>query len=572
LLKEFIGKLTTFKRKHFQGVPFMKKSILQFLILISVLAGLNWLASLVFFRWDLTEDKRYSISDATKDLLGNLDHDINVAVYLSGDFPAGFERLENATKETLEEFKTYSNGHLHFQFSDPSKAVNEEQRNKQYGKLVDRGLIPTNVFANEDGKRTEKIIFPGAIVQADTLSVPVQLLKGNKSSTPEEQLNQSVEGIEFELASAIRLLSNPERKKIGLIVSHTKISPARLSDLIATIQQRYDVFLDMNNPGSYQGLDALVVLKPDSAFSEDEKYKLDQYVVSGGKALFFVDGAKVDSVSLEGTYAQPLDLNLSDLFFRWGARINYNLVKDLNCAKILMNVGNMGEKPQIQPVDWRFFPILNNFGKHPITRNVDAVYTRFLSSLDTVGGAGDIQKTPLLMTSQYTQSVNTPALVGYNEARKQPDPREYSGGIKLAAALFEGTFTSLFQNRILPGDPRSSTFVSSGKSGKVLICADGDVIVNDYDYKRNTPLPLGFDRVLNKTFGNKDFVMHALDYMTDSNGLITSRNKEVAIRGLDKVKVQENRKFWQGLNLLLPLALIALLGALRYYIRLRKYG
>jgi gliding-associated putative ABC transporter substrate-binding component GldG len=163
-------------------------------------------------------------------------------------------------------------------------------------------------------------------------------------------------------------------------------------------------------------------------------------------------------------------------------------------------------------------------------------------------------------------------LVGYNEARKQPDPREYSGGIKLAAALFEGTFTSLFQNRILPGDPRSSTFVSSGKSGKVLICADGDVIVNDYDYKRNTPLPLGFDRVLNKTFGNKDFVMHALDYMTDSNGLITSRNKEVAIRGLDKVKVQENRKFWQGLNLLLPLALIALLGALRYYIRLRKYG
>jgi ABC-2 type transport system permease protein len=319
-------------------------------------------------------------------------------------------------------------------------------------------------------------------------------------------------------------------------------------------------------------LDALVVLKPDSAFSEDEKYKLDQYVVSGGRALFFVDGAKVDSVSLEGTYAQPLDLNLSDLFFRWGARINYNLVKDLNCARILMNVGNMGEKPQIQPVDWRFFPILNNFGKHPITRNVDAVYTRFLSSLDTVGGAGGIQKTPLLMTSQYTQSVNTPALVGYNEARKQPDPREYSGGIKLAAALFEGTFTSLFQNRILPGDPRSSTFVSSGKPGKVLICADGDVIVNDYDYKRNTPLPLGFDRVLNKTFGNKDFVMHALDYMTDSNGLITSRNKEVAIRGLDKVKVQENRKFWQGLNLLLPLALIALLGALRYYLRLRKYG
>jgi len=550
----------------------MKNTFLKFLVLVTVLAVLNWLASLIFFRWDLSEDKRYSISDATKALLGNLDKDVNVHVYLSGDFPAGFERLETATLETLEEFKTYANGRLHFTFSDPSDAISEEQRNKQYAVLVDRGLNPTNVFANEDGKRTEKIIFPGAIVQSDTLSVPVQLLKGNKSSSPEEQLNQSVEGVEFELASAIRLLSNPERKKVGMVVSHTKISPARLSDLIATIQQNYDVFLDMNNPGSYQGLDALVVLKPDSAFSDDEKYKLDQYVVNGGKALFFVDGAKVDSVSLEGTYAQPLDLNLNDLFFRWGARINYNLIKDLNCAKILMNVGNLGDKPEIQPVDWRFFPILNNFGKHPIARNTDAVYSRFLSSLDTVGGAPGIRKTALLMTSRYTQSINTPALVGYNEARKQPNPSEYSGGIKLASVLFEGTFNSLYQNRILPGDPRAATFKDSGNQGKVLICADGDVIVNDYDYKRKAPLPLGYDRVLNKTFGNKDFVMHALDYMTDAGGLITSRNKEVTIRALDKIKVQEKRKFWQSLNLLLPLTLIALFGAVRYFIRLHKYA
>jgi ABC-2 type transport system permease protein len=552
----------------------MKKPFIQLAILIVVLAGLNWLASLFFFRLDLTEDKRYSISDATKDLLENLDKDINVNVYLAGDFPAGFERLENATKETLEEFKTYSNGHLQFQFSDPSEANSEEQRKKQYTNLIDRGLTPTNLFANEDGKRTEKIIFPGAIVQSDTLSVPVQLLKGNKSksSSPEDQLNQSLEGVEFELASAIRVLTNPERKKVGMLVSHTKISPARLSDLIATVQQSYDVFLDMNNPGSYQGLDALLVLKPDSAFSEDEKYKLDQFVIGGGKALFFIDGAKVDSVSLEGTYAQPLDLNLNDLFFRWGARINYNLVKDLSCAQILMNVGTMGDKPQITPVDWRFFPILNNFGKHPITRNTDAVYARFLSSLDTVGGSAEIRKIPLLMTSEHTQLVNTPALVGYNEARKQPDPNEYNSGIKLASALFEGKFRSLFQNRILPSDPRYATFKQEGSQGKVLICADGDIVVNDYDYKRNAPLPLGYDRVLNKTYGNKDFVMHALDYMTDANGLITSRNKEVVIRGLDKIKVQEKRKFWQSLNLLLPLAIIALFGAARYYIRLRKFA
>lgn len=550
----------------------MKKFISRFLLLVILLAGINWLASLIFFRWDLTEDKRYTISDATKQLLGNLDRNIIVNVYLSGDFPPGFERLESATRETLEEFKTYSNGNLSFQFSDPSDAATEDERKKQYQNLVDRGLTPTNLFANEDGKRTEKLIFPGAIIHADTMAIPVQLLKGNKSSSPEEQLNQSYENVEFQLASAIRVLDNPARKKIGLLVNHTqKLPPARLSDLIATMQQSYDVFMVVNDPETYEGLDALMVLKPDVPFSEEEKYKLDQYVISGGKALFFVDGAKVDSVSLEGNYVQPLDLNLNDLFFRWGARINNNLVKDLNCASIPMNVGNMGDKPEIKAVPWRFFPLLNNFGTSPITRNMDAVYSRFLSSLDTIGGTSGIRKTPLLMTSPYTKLVNTPALVGYNEARQQPEPAEYNGGIKLAAVLLEGSFHSLFENRILPADPRSKLFKPTGQ-GKVIICADGDLVVNDYDYRRNTPLPLGYDRASSNIFGNKDFVMHALDYMTDANGIITSRSKQISIRALDKIAVQKDKKFWQAINLLLPLVILGIFGAIRYYIRKRKFA
>ncbi len=550
----------------------MKKTIFRFLFVLILLAGLNWLASVLFFRWDLTEDKRYTISDATKQLLSNLDKNVIVNVYLSGEFPPGFERLESATRETLEEFKTYSNGHLSFQFSDPSDAASEDERKKQYQNLVDRGLTPTNLFANEDGKRTEKLIFPGAIVQADTLAIPVQLLKGNKSSSPEEQLNQSYENVEFQLASAIRVLDNPAKKKVGLLVNHTqKLPPARLSDLIATMQQSYDVFMVVNDPETYEGLDALMILKPDVPFSEEEKYKLDQYVIGGGKALFFVDGAKVDSVSLEGNYVQPLDLNLNDLFFRWGARINNNLVKDLNSATIPMNVGNMGDKPEIKAVPWRFFPLLNNFGPSPITRNTDAVYSRFLSSLDTVGGAPGIQKIPLLMTSPYTNLVNTPALVGYNEARQQPDPSEYKGGVKLAAVLLEGSFNSLFENRILPNDPRSKTFKATGQ-GKIIICADGDVVVNDFDYRRNTPLPLGYDRASTNVFGNKDFVMHALDYMTDENGIINSRSKQISIRALDKIAVHKDKKFWQVLNLLLPLVILGIFGAIRYYIRKRKFA
>ena len=552
----------------------MKKIILRFLLLLVILAGLNWLASLFFFRWDLTEDKRYTISDATKQLLSNLDKDIVVNVYLSGEFPPGFERLESATRETLDEFKTYSNGHLTYQFSDPSAAASEDERKKQYQNLVDRGLTPTNLFANEDGKRTEKLIFPGAIIQADTLAIPVQLLKANRSkeTSPEEQLNQSYENVEFQLASAIRILDNPERKKIGLLVNHTqKLPPARLSDLIATMQQSYDVFMVVKDPETYDGLDALMILKPDVPFSEEEKYKLDQYVIGGGKALFFVDGAKVDSVSLEGNYVQPLDLNLNDLFFRWGVRINNNLVKDLTSATIPMNIGNMGDKPEIKAVPWRFFPLLNNFGPSPITRNMDAVYSRFLSSMDTVGGSASIRKIPLLMTSPYTKLLNTPALVGYNEARQQPEPSEYNGGVKLAAVLLEGSFNSLFENRILPTDPRSKTFRATGQ-GKIIICADGDVVVNDFDYRRNTPLPLGYDRASTNIFGNKDFVMHALDYMTDENGIITSRSKQISIRALDKIAVQKDKKFWQAVNLLLPLVVLGIFGALRYYIRRRKFA
>ena len=416
----------------------MKRFLPRLALLLAALVAVNYLASFVSLRWDLTEDKRYTVSDATKRLLEGLDRDVHVTVYLAGDFPPGFERLETATRETLEELKTYADGHLSYRFIDPSAASSEEKRGQQYQQLIEAGLTPTNLFDNEGGKRTEKIVFPGAIVEADTLAVPVQLLKGNKSASSEEQLNQSYEGVEFQLASAIRQLVPTERRRVGLVVSHTSSSPAGFSDLIATMQQKYDVFLDVNNPASYDGLDALLVLKPDQRFSDEEQYKLDQYVVNGGKALFFVDGAKVDSISLEGTFAQPLDLNLGDLFFKWGVRLNANLVKDMNSAAILLNVGNMGDKPQLQPLPWRFFPLLNNFGKSPITRNIDAVYTRYLSSLDTVGGAPGVRRTPLLLTSPYTKTLNAPVLVAYNEARQQPEPSEYKGGVKLAAMLLEG--------------------------------------------------------------------------------------------------------------------------------------
>lgn len=549
----------------------MNKSLVFLGILLASVIGINWLSSLVYYRIDLTEDKRYSISEATVKMLKTLDEDVEILVYLSGDFPPGFERLEKATLETLEEFKVYAGNRISYEFIDPSNAATQANREENYNELMDMGLIPTNLFANEGGKRTEKLVFPGAIIKVDSTYIPVQLLKANRSSSSEEQLNQSYEGIEFSLASAIKKLTQNERKKVGLAISHTQIAPARFSDLIATLQQDYDVFLDINIPESYDGLDALLVLKPDSTFSENEKYKLDQYLMSGGRLIFFADGVKIDSIGREGTFGQPLDINLQDLFFKWGVRLNYDLVKDLNCAQIPLNIGNMGESPQIQPLPWRFFPLINNFGKHPITRNMDAIYSRFISSIDTIATTGKILKTPLLMTSPYTRSLNAPVFVSYTEARQQPSAEEYNGGEKLIGVLLEGNFTSLYQNRILPSDPRHADFIPEGNEGKVIVVADGDIMVNDFDTRREAPYPLGFDRVSRNIYANRDFILNALEFMTDENGLITSRNKEVQVRLLDKVKIHEERFRWQAANLLIPLLVIIFGGLSNILLRRRKF-
>lgn len=559
----------------------MKPASLRTPVILAALVALNVLSAFVFFRLDLTEEKRYTLSAATASLLNDLPDDIHVDVYLTGDLPPGFKRLENAVRETLDEFKANTNKTITYRFADPDAVTDAGAKTKLIDRLQQRGLLPTNLFDRKGGKRTEKLVFPGAIVSYKGKETAVLLLKGNKTASPEEQLNQSYEGVEFEFASAIRKLTQVEgnRRRVGLLYGHTQVPPSRFADLLASVQQNYDLFfVDMAKPGSIVGLDAVLVPKPDRPFSEDEIFKLDQFVVNGGRALFFVDGQRVDSVSNEGTYAQPLSLNLDDLFFRWGVRVNRDVVKDLYCAPIPLNVGNLGDKPNVQLVPWRFYPLLNNFGnsRNPIVQNLDQVLSRFVSTLDTVralGGDGrSIQKTPLLLTSRYTQILKAPVLISYNEARQQPDPKTYAGGVKIVGCLLEGRFHSLFANRILPGDPRAGGFRAVGSPSRVLVCSDGDLIINDVDYKRNAPYPLGFDRYTRNTFANKDFALNAIDYLVDPNGVISARTRTVALRPLDKIRVDADRTGWQLLNVLGPLALIGLVGVVWQVLRRRRYS
>jgi ABC-2 type transport system permease protein len=561
------------KNKQVAGRSQKWQDMLRFVVGIVVVILINIIASQFFFRLDLTEDKRYTISPATKKLLSSLEDVVYVEVYLEGEFPAGFERLQRSVRETLDEFRVYAGNNLQYRFVDPSVATDAKARGQFYRQLVEKGLQPTNLFANENDQRTEKIIFPGAIVSYGEKELPVMLLRGNQASSSAERLNQSVEGVEYELASVIKALAQKGKPRIGVIRGHGELEDEQIFDLAGALSQSYKVEkVNLPEQPSLQGYDAIIVAKPQTAFSEADKYKIDQYIVNGGKAMFFVNALNIalDSIGPNGVLAMPYELNLDDMFFKYGVRLNANLILDLSAAYIPMFVGYMGDKPQTQPVPWHYYPIINNFSRHPIVRNMDAVFTRFVGSIDTVKATG-ITKVPLMSTSKYSKTMAGPVMVSFNEARIQPDPQQFSQGPLPIAYMLEGKFRSLYTNRIPPVTDGSIHFKEQNQASKIIVCSDGDLVRNDINRSRNEAYPLGFERLSKVTFANKQFVINALEYLLDEDGVILSRTKEIQLRPLDKVKVNEERNMWQAINLGAPLLLVALFGVTRYYIRKRKY-
>ncbi|GEO04660.1 gliding motility-associated ABC transporter substrate-binding protein GldG [Adhaeribacter aerolatus] len=551
-----------------------KKDIYWFLAAIGIVLLLNILLANTYFRLDLTEDKRYSIAPVTKQLLSNLKDDITVDVYLDGDFPARFKRLQNSVRETLEEFRVYSDDRVQFNFIDPSSNTDPERRSKYYQQLAAKGLQPTNLVSAEGDKTVEKLIFPGGIVSCKGKEVPVTFLKGNQAAPPDEQLNQSIEGLEFELASAIRQLTQTQRKRIGFIEGHGELSMLETADIITTLQKNYDVFrVDLTKVPDLKALDAIVIAKPLLKYSEAEKFKLDQFIVGGGKALFFIDPVNIalDSIRTEGTVALPLDVNLQDLLFTYGVRLNGNLVQDINAGQIPMIVGMLGNQPQTQLMNWRYFPIINGFNQHPITRNLDALYGKFVSNIDSVR-ARNIKKTPLIATSPYSRVVQMPASINLNEARVPPKPEEFNAGPQVLGYLLEGTFRSVFTNRPLPPGITNVKLQEQGKPTRLVVVADGDLIRNEVNPKTNQPYRLGFDRYTGATYANKDFAVNAVAYLLDETNLVSLRSKEIVLRPLDRVKAKEEKQKWQLINLVLPLVLLVGFGVVRYYLRKRKYA
>ncbi|MDQ2773210.1 MAG: gliding motility-associated ABC transporter substrate-binding protein GldG [Bacteroidota bacterium] len=553
-----------------------RSDLLTFAALVGALLLFNFIAQRLFFRVDLTEEKRYTMSPATKTLLRDLKQPVTITVYLTGDFPPAFRRLEQGVRETLNEFRVYGGSNLNYIFIDPSAAGSEAARNQFYQTLFKKGLKPTNLGATENGKRVEKIIFPYAVVSVGGHDKNVLLLRGNQAAPADVRLNQSIEGLEYELASTIRSLVPALRKRIGVVEGHGELDNVQAGDMLGAWQQQYDVFrVTLSKVKDLSALDAVVVAQPKTPYSEDDKFKLDQFITQGGRAMFFVDALRVDldSVARNGVaLATPYDLNLEDLFFKYGLRLNQNLLLDLNSGQIPLVTGMDGNKPKIEPMPWQLYPLINKFSPHPITRNLDAVYLKFVGNLDTVKARG-IRKTALMTTSRYTRVLPAPVPINFNDARLEPNPKLYQKGFQPVAYLLEGQFTSLFANRARPGTLQfQPEKPANAKPSKVLVISDGDFIRSEIDPKTGNPYRLGFDRLANTEFANRELVLNATDYLLDETGLIAVRGKQITLRPLDKVKLAEQRRRWQLLNLGAPLLLLGLFGAVRAWRRKRRYA
>lgn len=548
--------------------------ILMFANGLVLLILVNLVATRYFFRADLTEEKRYSIKTQTRQMLRNLDDVVYIEVYLEGDLNAGFRRFQKNIRETLEEFRIYSGNKVRYTFTDPSVAMGKKARTEFMADLAARGIQPTNVVGNNDGQRVEKIIFPGAIVSYGGIETGVMLLKGNKARSPEEEINQSIEGVEYEIANAIYTLANTRRKHIGFVTGHGELDSLDLAGFRHDLQNRYDISrVDLSKPESLAAVDALVIAKPEKAYSPLDKFRLDQYIMQGGKVLFLLDklGASMDSAAQENYLAFPYNLDLDDQLFRYGIRLNLDLVQDRTAAVYPVVTGQTeGGKPRMQLMEWPFFPLINHYADHAITRNLDAVVTRFVSSVDTVKAPG-IKKTPLLFTSAYARTVAAPVRININTLREEAQ-QDFTQSDIPVGYLLEGRFTSLYKNRFLPEGADSAAFRDQGENTRLVVIADGDLARNEINMRTHQPQALGFDPFTNYTFANRDLLLNILAFLTDEGGLIQTRNKEIKIRPLDREKVRREKITWQALNLALPLVLLVAYGVVRVYWRKRKYA
>lgn len=526
-------------------------------------------------RFDLTKDKRYTLSQATIDIVKSADEPIFIDVFLEGDFPSEFRRLQDETRQLLEEFSD-ENSNLKFGFINPLE--DETVRDQNIQLLVERGLTPMRLSVQENGKSSEEIIIPWALASYGETTIEIPLIKSKIGANQQELVTNSVQHLEYAFADGFSKLVNPKRRKIAVLRGNGQLENKNIADFVTALRDYYYIApftLDsvsnnaettLKNLNDY---DLIISAKPTEYFTEEEKYVLDQYTMNGGKSLWLVDQVAIEIDSLfnesESSLAIPRDLNLTDFFFKYGVRINPVLVNDMYSAPITLAIGE-GSATQFQPIQWQFAPLASSTSNHPIVNNLNLVKFDFANQIDTLSNG--VSKTILLKSSPLSRLEGTPKMVSLDDIKSEPNPEEYKNGLQNLAVLLEGNFTSVYNNRVKP--IKMADDKTESAPTKMIVIADGDVIKNDVG--KNGPLELGFDRGTGQLYGNKEFLLNAVNYLLDDDGLINIRSKEIAIAFLDSQKITAEKTKWQAINIALPLVLLGVFGFIFTFLRRKKYA
>lgn len=538
---------------------------------------LNFASYYIYKRFDLTQDNRYTLSDTTKKIVDGVDSPLIIDVFLEGNFPADFKKLQTETRQLLEEFSAY-NSNITFQFVNPVEK--EEERVEVMKKFFERGLLPINVTVTEKGKQSQEVVFPWAVANYGDKGAKVQLLKNMMGASTEDKVESSVQHLEYAFAEAINKISKEKQRKIAVIKGNAELDDIFIANFLQTVRDNYyigPITLDSVAKQPNETLKALnvydlaIIAKPREKFTEQEKQVLDQFIMKGGKTLWLVDGTTAEMENLFNETGSAIvgnnDLNLTDMFFKYGFRINPQLIKDEVGTPLKLATGNEGSESNIEPYNWKFAPFIYPASKHPIVKNMDGVKFDFTSPIELL--KTNVKSTVLLESSKYSKAIGTPTMVSLGMVTEQPNENEYkNGGFLPVAVLLEGSFTSMYKNRVLPfKDPK---FLNQSVPTKMIVISDGDVIKNQLD--KGAPIELGYDKYTGNYFGNKEFILNSVNYLLDDTGLINIRTKDVSLPMLDKASVEDNYNQTQMLTVALPIVLLGIFGFLFTYLRKKKYN
>ena len=547
-------------------------------ITIFVLVVLNVLGSLFFHRFDLTKDKRYTLSETSLQIVKQVKNPLSIKIYMQGDLPADFRRLQQETKQLLEEFQAY-NSNIVFEFVNPME--NEDESMDLVKSLYQKGLTPINLTVDDKGKQSQAMVFPWAIAVYNNKEVNIPLLKNRMGASTTQKVIGSIQHLEYSIADAINKITKDKQKKVAIIKGNGEINEIHIAKMLMQIRESYYIgpftldSVSKNPTGSLDALkkyDLAIIAKPTQTFSDEEKQVLDQFIMNGGKTLWLIDQVAADMDSLYNqagaTLAYPRDLNLNDMFFKYGFRINPDLVKDEQGSPIKLATGEQGTATQYQDFVWKFAPLVAPQGTHPIVKNLGGIKFDFASPIDTLKNG--IKKTVLLQSSPYSKKIGTPAEINLNIVSEETSPKDYLGKGNLPlSVLLEGSFHSAFENRVLPF--KDNSFQSKGKPAKMIVIADGDLARNQLD-KNGLPVELGYDQRSGNLYDNKDFMMNCINYLLDDTGLINIRSKDLDLPLLDKEKVYENYSQTQLITIGLPILILLVFGLVFTYLRKKKYS